>query len=129
MTLTDYAIYLVPLLLLWFWFGRNRAATAKRSVTAKAESASAGLTEPPSLHPIIDPSRCIGCGSCVQACPEQPHHHVLGLINGKAELVSPTDCIGHGACRTACPVGAITLVFGTEKRGVDLPVQIGRAHV
>jgi len=35
--------------------------------------------------------------------------------------VSPTECIGHGACRAACPVDAITLVFGTAKRGVDLP--------
>jgi len=122
MTLADYAIYLVPILLLLFWFGRRRASTARKSMEAKEESSTAGLTEPPSLHPIIDPSLCIGCGSCVKACPEQPHHHVLGLINGKAELVSPTDCIGHSACRTACPVGAITLVFGTEKRGVDIPV-------
>jgi thioredoxin reductase len=36
--------------------------------------------------------------------------------------VSPSDCIGHGACKTACPVEAITLVFGTEKRGVEIPV-------
>jgi len=118
----EYAIYIVPMLLLWLWFGRQRAHTARKSAEAKFESLSAGLIEPPSLHPIIDPSLCIGCGSCVTACPEQPHHHVLGLINGKAELVSPTDCIGHGACRTACPVGAITLVFGTEKRGIDIPV-------
>lgn len=29
--------------------------------------------------------------------------------------------MGHGACAAACPVGAITLVFGTETRGVDIP--------
>ncbi len=34
----------------------------------------------------------------------------------------PTDCIGHGACKTACPFDAITLVFGTERRGLDIPV-------
>ena len=28
---------------------------------------------------------------------------------------------GHGACLTACPVDAIQLVFGTEKRGMDIP--------
>ena len=39
------------------------------------------------LHPVIDPANCLGCGACVKACPEQPHHDVLGLINGKAVLV------------------------------------------
>ena len=53
------------------------------------------------------------------ACPEG---NVLGLIHGKAELIEPTLCIGHGACRAACPFDAISLVFGTEKRGVDLPM-------
>jgi thioredoxin reductase len=46
---------------------------------------------------------------------------VLGIVSGKAELINPTHCIGHGACRDACPVGAISLVFGTEKRGMDIP--------
>jgi len=57
----------------------------------------------------------------VRACPEQPEHMVLGLIDGKANLITAGDCIGHGACRAACPVGAISLVFGSEKRGVDIP--------
>jgi len=83
-----------------------------------AESTKAGLTEPASLHPVIDPNLCIGSGSCVTACPEG---NVLGLIAGKAVLVDPTRCIGHGACRLSCPRDAITLVFGTEKRGVDIP--------
>lgn len=56
------------------------------------------------------------------ACPEQPEHQVLGLIAGKAQLVGPADCIGHGACKTACPTDAIKLVFGTETRGVSIPV-------
>ena len=43
------------------------------------------------------------------------------MIRGKARLVGPSNCIGHGACKTACPVGAIDLVFGTERRGVDIP--------
>jgi thioredoxin reductase/NAD-dependent dihydropyrimidine dehydrogenase PreA subunit len=60
----------------------------------------------------------MGCGSCVSACPEGD---VLGIINGKSELILPSECIGHGACREACPYDAITLVFGTETRGVEIP--------
>jgi thioredoxin reductase len=44
------------------------------------------------------------------------------MIRKKAHLVGPTDCIGHGACKNVCPVNAITLVFGTARRGVDIPV-------
>jgi len=36
-------------------------------------------------------------------------------------LIHPTICIGHGACMASCPHDAITLVFGTEKRGMDIP--------
>ena len=47
---------------------------------------------------------------------------MLGLIGGKAQLVRAANCIGHGACQEACPVDAIELVFGTETRGVEIPV-------
>jgi len=114
-------VYLVPLALLVSWYSWRRHQTHRKSVDARNLAVEAGLVEPASLHPAVDPLLCIGCGSCIKACPEQPHHHVLGLINGKAQLVSPTECIGHGACKAACPVGAIQLVFGTATRGVDLP--------
>jgi thioredoxin reductase (NADPH) len=117
-------IYAVPLALLVAIYMGYQRRQHRRSVEAKANAWDAGLTEPASLHPVIDPLKCVGCAACVNACPEMPMHRVLGLIHGKAELVSPTDCIGHGACLTACPVGAITLVFGTERRGVDIP-QVG----
>ena len=86
------------------------------------EALAASMTEPPTLHPSIDLTKCIGCRSCVQACPEQHSHAVLGMIRGKARLVGPSNCIGHGACKVACPVDAIELVFGTEKRGIDIPL-------
>jgi thioredoxin reductase/ferredoxin len=116
------AIYAAPLLLTMFWYLRRHFRAEKRSREVYHESKEAGLLEPASLHPSIDPVRCLGCGACLRACPEQEHHHVFGLIEGKAHLVAPTECIGHGACKAACPVDAITLVFGTETRGVDLPV-------
>lgn len=111
-------VYALPLLIIWaVYLGRRRRVDARNRATLSA-AAEAGLLEPASLHPNIDPIKCLGCGACVRACPEGD---VLGLINGKAQLIEPTECIGHGACKTACPNSAITLVFGTETRGVELP--------
>ncbi|HWS03010.1 MAG TPA: 4Fe-4S dicluster domain-containing protein, partial [Gammaproteobacteria bacterium] len=112
-------VYLIPigLTVTVFWLLRQRRHALNRQ--ALEHTRGAGLTEPASLHPLLDPALCIGCGACVTACPEG---NVLGLINKKAVLINPTHCIGHGACRVACPMDAISLVFGTEKRGVDIPL-------
>jgi thioredoxin reductase (NADPH) len=110
--------YLVPLLLMVLWNVASRRRVESANAAQLEENRDAGLTEPASLHPVIDPRKCMGCGSCVSACPES---NVLGLIQGKAHLIHPTHCIGHGACKVACPMDAITLVFGSEKRGVDIP--------
>jgi len=114
-------VYVTPLVLIVVTYAWRRRRHHVESVETLTESREAGLLDPASLHPVIDPVKCIGCGSCVAACPEMPAHQVIGMIRRKAHLVSPTDCIGHGACQSACPVDAITLVFGTERRGVDLP--------
>jgi thioredoxin reductase/NAD-dependent dihydropyrimidine dehydrogenase PreA subunit len=118
----SYLVYALPLLLIVVALRRKRVRLERLSFEVHESARAAGMHEPVSLHPVIDPARCIGCGSCVKACPEQPEHHVLGLIRGRAQLVSPTDCIGHGACKISCPVSAITLVFGSERRGVDIPL-------
>ncbi|MDO9236818.1 MAG: NAD(P)-binding domain-containing protein [Aquabacterium sp.] len=93
--------------------GRKRQAAER----ALSESKQAGLHEPASLHPVVDPNRCFGSGACVKACPEE----ALGIVNGKATLINAAACIGHGACVTACPTQALSLVFGTQTRGVDIP--------
>jgi len=111
--------YLGILLLVWIPYGVRSKRQSARNRALLADSHSTGMIEPPSLHPLIDPSACLGCGSCVPACPEGD---VLGLIDGKAVLVRPSNCIGHGACMDACPQDAITLVLGTERRGVDIPM-------
>jgi len=77
-----------------------------------------GMYEPVSLHPVIDENSCIRTGACIAACPE---HDILGIKDGKATTINASKCIGHGACFHACPTMAITLVIGTEKRGVELP--------
>jgi len=115
--LAMYALYFVPLVMVLFFYFRRRMARQEHHVAVLKETREAGLSDPVSLHPVFDPSHCIGSGSCVKACPE----HALGLINGKAQLINPSVCIGHGACMAACAFDAIKLVFGTEKRGVDIP--------
>lgn len=122
MDLTSILVYALPMMGVLAYYTLRQRRIHRHNISAHEESVSAGLIEPASLHPVIDEAKCLGCGACVRACPEQPHHHVLGLINGKAALVGPTECIGHGACKVACPFDAITLVFGTERRGVDIPV-------
>lgn len=92
---------------------------ASQEVEAKIEVAKQeGIHEPVSLHPRIDLDTCIKSGACVTVCPEQD---ILGILNGGGTLINASNCVGHGACFHACPVEAISLVIGTEKRGVDLP--------
>lgn len=111
-------IYASPLsvIFLVYFLKRNRHHNVSQNLLNTAIED--GLTEAISLHPVINHALCIGCGSCVAACPEK---NVLGLIHRKAELVNPTNCIGHGACKSACPEGAIKLVFGSATRGVEIP--------
>ena len=70
-------------------------------------------------HPEIDLSRCIGCGSCVRACPEED---VLGLLHGQAVVLHGARCVGHGRCAAECPVGAIALTLGELQQRKDIPV-------
>jgi thioredoxin reductase/ferredoxin len=116
------ALYALPIAGIIAWYVLARLHAERAYIQAAREAIEASMTEPPSLHPVIDPTLCIGCRSCLAACPEQGSHPVLGMIRGKARLVGPSNCIGHGACEKACPEDAITLVFGTAKRGVDIPL-------
>lgn len=115
-------LYVLPILAIVVWYMRRHNRLERKSLEALKAATEAGMLEPPTLHPEIDPTVCIGCKSCVVACPEQDSHAVLGMIGKKARLIGPSDCIGHGVCKNVCPVNAIKLVFGTATRGIDLPV-------
>jgi len=114
----EWAYYSIPIFIIGI-YAYLQIRKQNKVIADRDKAIADGLSEPASLHPVIESHLCIGCGSCVTACPEQ---NVLGLIHGKSHLINPTHCIGHGACKAACPVDAITLVFGTEKRGVDIPL-------
>lgn len=97
---------------------RRRARQEALDTEALAQAHKEGRHEAQTLHPVIDPDVCIGSLSCTRVCPEGD---ILGVVDGKAALISPSSCIGHGKCEVECPVDAISLVFGSQKRGVDLP--------
>ncbi len=101
-----------------YWYLRSEKKKSVKVLEKIDKARTEGLYEPVSLHPVVNVNSCIGTGACIAACPEKD---ILGIIKGKATTINASQCIGHGACFHACPTEAITLVIGTEKRGVDLP--------
>jgi thioredoxin reductase/Pyruvate/2-oxoacid:ferredoxin oxidoreductase delta subunit len=93
----------------------NRKEAAARAAAERGKLHSDG---PRAQHPHIDAAHCIGCGACVDACPEGD---VLAVIAGKAAIANGHKCIGHGLCAEACPVGAITIVMASPSVGADMP--------
>jgi thioredoxin reductase (NADPH) len=68
--------------------------------------------------PVINASLCVGCGSCVEACPEAG---TLEMAGGKAILANPERCTGHSKCVEVCPTQAITLSFGGVLQTIRVP--------
>ena len=99
-------------------FIRRQRKSDKKVEEADLMALKYGLKEPVTIHPKVDVSACICTGNCVEVCPEEI---VIGIKDGHAMAIAPARCIGHGLCERACPVDAIQLVFGSEKRGVDIP--------
>jgi len=96
-------------------FRKRRRADRSR----KEEAVRLGVDRPQAQFPFVDPMRCIGCGACVDACPEGD---VLGIVGGTATVVNGLRCVGHGRCEIACPVGAIEVGLGDLKSRTDIPV-------
>lgn len=112
-----WTLYAAPLVLALLYHFAIREGREARSRAVIEEAMQAGMTEPSSRYPVVDPAVCMGGGACARACPEE----AIGFVNGKAHLIDPAACIGHGTCAPACPVEAIKLVYGTKNRGMDIP--------
>ena len=52
----------------------------------------------------VDSEKCVGCETCVGACPVS----AIEMADGKAK-VKEGDCIECGACVGECPAEAIAL--------------------
>jgi nitroreductase/NAD-dependent dihydropyrimidine dehydrogenase PreA subunit len=54
--------------------------------------------------PEVSPSKCVGCGLCLQVCPS----FVLDVTEGKCRVAQGEWCIECAHCGAICPVGAIS---------------------
>ncbi|MBQ6453566.1 MAG: ferredoxin family protein [Coriobacteriales bacterium] len=58
------------------------------------------------LSAVIDIEACVGCGTCVEACPLE----CLELSDeGYAVMANAEACVLDGSCEAACPNGAISI--------------------
>jgi thioredoxin reductase (NADPH) len=95
------------------------ARMQRMMLARKQEAVAMGISRPRAQYPFINRSLCIGCGTCVAACPEGD---VLGVVWGAAEVINGERCVGHGDCETACPVGALKVGLGDLKTRPDIPI-------
>ena len=68
-------------------------------------------------HALVRADMCVGCGTCVAACPEPG----AIALRDKIAVVDQALCLGHGQCAAACPVGAIALATGAAVHRVEVP--------
>ena len=68
----------------------------------------------------IDESKCVGCGSCVTACPLMPEKLIIRykIVNGKKIFFKCDLCkdrLEGPACVEVCPASALEYVKAGEK--------------
>lgn len=98
---------------------RNELRRMEQRVADRERAVRHGSAQAQLQHPVVDLSRCLGCGTCVAACPEDG---VLELVHGQALVVNGARCVGHAACERECPVGAITVTIANLAERTDVPV-------
>jgi NAD-dependent dihydropyrimidine dehydrogenase PreA subunit len=55
--------------------------------------------------PVLDETRCTGCGDCVRLCPTS----CLEMAGRLPWLARPLDCVSCALCVLICPAEALTI--------------------
>ena len=73
------------------------------------------MLETEAIAMVVDETKCIGCGRCVEVCPYgAPALHDVEVTveevtyTTKKSEINPAACKGCGTCATGCPTSAIT---------------------
>jgi heterodisulfide reductase subunit A-like polyferredoxin len=95
-------------------------AQAAASRAAMVLSQETMLTNAQVAH--VDPTKCVGCQSCVRICPYDvpsiSHEFIgVGAIAGAA-FIEPSVCHGCGSCASECPAQAIQLMGYSDAQTV-----------
>ena len=61
--------------------------------------------------PVLDETRCTGCGDCVALCPTD----CLAMAGPLPWLPRPAHCISCSLCVAVCPVAALKLASPTSE--------------
>jgi len=61
-----------------------------------------GISRQPQL--VFTPQKCIGCGHCMEVCPQRVHQ----VVNGR-HLIDRERCLACGTCVEGCYAGALQL--------------------
>lgn len=98
---------------------RSGALDLQRTLKGRRMAERTGAAKAELQYPVVDLTRCLGCGSCVRACPEEG---VLAVVHGQDAVVRGAHCVGTSACARECPTGAINVMLADLAERRDAPV-------
>ena len=89
------------------WSGPVEADDSGYGSSSEGSSAGGGSTggSGATTRVAVDPGSCVGCGACLQVCPDG----VFAASDGVATAQNPDACRLCGRCTQVCRPGAITL--------------------
>jgi len=88
--------------------GAAAADRRRRRSAEKPRSPAPVVPAPRKRLPMIDPTTCLGCYACVDACP----FDVLTIDKYVAVVARPEECCGVVLCEQVCPNGSLRVEDG-----------------